>query len=205
MREDTRSRVVRLLKLALPLAALALAGAIFLSPRPDVGPAIDFSGVRYDGEEGLRLLNPRFSGRTPDGEPVTLRADWALPDGPDPSSVLLGPLTGEVALHEGRRVTLAADGGELRPKDRRLRLEGRVRLELNALYALETGEVALDMNAETLRAAGPVRGTGPQGDIAADAMRAARREESHYVWFEGRVRVRIEPAQVQGGRSKDGD
>lgn len=205
MRGDARSRVVRLLKLALPLTALALAAAVFLAPRPDIGPGIDFGGVRYDSAEGLRLLNPRLSGRTADGQPLALRADWALPDGPDPTSVLLGPLTGEVALDAGREITLSAEGGEMRPKDRLLRLDGRVRLELDALYSLETGQVDIDMTAQTLKAAGPVRGAGPQGEIAAGSMRAARRDDSHYVWFEDRVRVRLDPTRLEEGRAKDGD
>ncbi len=205
MAGDGRSRVVRALKLALPLAALGLAAAIFLVPRPDLRSGFDFSGVRYDGSDGLRLLNPRFTGRAPGGQPFVLRADWALPDSPDPTSIGLGPLTGEFGVREGSRLTLAADGGEMRPKDERLRLDGRVRLGLDALYSLESGEVNVDMAAQTLRAAGPVAGQGPQGDIAAGSMRAARRGESHYVWFEDRVRVRIDPTRMEQGRATDGD
>jgi lipopolysaccharide export system protein LptC len=197
--------VVRALKLALPLTALGLAAAIFLVPRPDLRSGFDFSSVRFDAAEGLRLINPRFTGRTYDGGPFILRADWALPDSPDPTSVGLGPLTGEFDVDAGRLITLQADGGEMRPKDESLRLDGRVRVAFDGLYDLETGAVDVDLAAQTLRAAGPVAGRGPEGDIAAGSMRAARRGESHYVWFEDRVRVRIDPTRVEQGRPTDGD
>lgn len=188
-----RSGIVRLLKVALPLAALLLIAALFLvGDREDRGGGLGFSGVEFDGE-GLRMAQPRFTGLTPDGLPFRVTADWALPDGPDPEHVGLGPLEGQLTLDDGRVATIAADGGDLRPREELLSLRGGVVATLSDGWRVEASGATLDGTAQTLSAAGPVRGAGPSGEIEAASMRAARVGESHYVWFEGGVRVRIDP------------
>lgn len=187
-----RSGAVRFLKIALPLAALALVVAVFTAPRGDF--ELDFSDVDFDFRDGLRLVAPRFTGTDSAGRPFRVTAEWALPDKPDPERVELGPVDGEIVLDAGRTVSLAAGGGEILPKARRLRLSGGVTVETDDGWRLSAPTARADLDAETLVAEGPVRGAGPSGEIDAGAMRAARRDGEDYIWFERGVRLRIDPA-----------
>jgi lipopolysaccharide export system protein LptC len=200
MPDRGRARRVRLLKVALPAAALALIGAVFLfSGRGEI-EGLRIEGLAVDPEQGLRLTNPRFTGETDDGRPFVLTADWALPDGPDPTRVELGPMRGQIALDPERRLTLTARSGELFPKDERVRLGEGVEVELSDGHSARATAIEIDIAGQTARSDGPVAGEGPLGAIEAGAMRAARRDGADYIWFEGGVRVRANPA---AGRATD--
>ncbi len=197
MAGDARSGIVRFLKVALPLAAVGLVAALFLASRSDLGRGVGVSAIDFDVTEGLRLSEPRFTGVTRDGQPFAVTADWALPDGPDPDRVGLGPVRGEIEIDPHRRATLTAEGGEIRPKLSTMRLEGGVAGATSDGWRLTAPRADIDIKAETLAAQGPVAVSGPAGDIAAGAMRAARRDGAFVVWFEDRVRVRIDPARAR--------
>lgn len=195
MASDGRSRLVRLLKVALPLAAVGLAAAVFLTQRGG-RDGLSMTGVDFGESGGLRLNSPQFTGRTPDGQPFSVTAEWALPDGPDPETVELGPLTGEIRLSPERTVHISADGGVAHPKKETLRLSGDVALRSTEGYELVVETADLDVGNRSLTAEGPVRGKAPFGDLVAGSMRAAQVEETNYIWFEDRVRVRIDPARA---------
>ncbi|WP_139284020.1 LPS export ABC transporter periplasmic protein LptC [Rubrimonas cliftonensis] len=207
----TRSGVVRVLKIALPLGALALVAALFFATGRDRGEGLGMSGVTFSATDGLRLTSPRFTGRTDAGAPFEVRAEWALPDGPDPSVIELGPVVGGISLDGhgeghgdgegaagGRRLTLSADGGELRPKEERLSLSGGVTARTSDGYILTVTRAEADLAAGTMRAEGPVRGSGPAGTIEAQALEASRRDGAGHVRFSGGVRVRIDPQAARG-------
>lgn len=192
----SRSGLVRLFKVALPLAAVGLLAALFLAGRPEIGGVV-LSDLDFDAEDGLRLLNPEVSGETEAGEPFSATAEWARPDGPDPERVALGGVRGEVALQDGRRLTLAAGGGELRPRAETMRLEDGVVIQTSDGYRLRAAAADVDIAARQVAAVGPVEGRGPAGAIFAGSMRVERRDDEtaagDYIWFEDRVRVVIDP------------
>ncbi len=199
----TRSDVVRVLRIALPLGALALVAALFFATGRERGEGLGMSGVSFSATDGLRLTSPRFTGRTDAGAPFEVRAEWALPDGPDPSVIELGPVVGGVSLDAedaagGRRLTLSADGGELRPKEERLSLSGGVTARTSDGYILTVTRAEADLAAGTMRAEGPVLGSGPAGTIEAQALEASRRDGAGHVRFSGGVRVRIDPQAARG-------
>lgn len=190
-----RSALVRLLKIALPVAALLLIAALFAFSALEEQTGLDLSGFSFEGRDGLRLTQPRFAGATDDGQPFRLSADWALPDAPDPTLVELGPLRGAIEVEPGRSLGVAAQRGAFRPRDRLLRLEGDVTLTLNETEArLTLSSLLGDLDAETLTGEGPVRGAGRGATLRAGAMRATRGDGGAEIRFEDRVRVTIDPA-----------
>jgi lipopolysaccharide export system protein LptC len=205
MPDDRRSRRVRFLKIALPAAAVALIAAVFLvsGRRPVEGLSI--GGLAIDPAEGLRLSSPRFTGETGSGQPFVVTADWALPDGPDPGRVTLGPMRGQITLDPQRRVTLEAATGVLFPKDERLTLGDGVTVTTSDGYRATVASAEVDFGAEEARAEGPVAGEGPLGRIEAGAMRAARRDGQDYIWFERGVRVLANPAADRDRPAPQGD
>lgn len=193
------------LKIGLPLVALGIFASIFLFSNARFGEGVSFDGIDASAlEEGLRLTNPSFTGETAKGEPFTVAAVWALPDGPRPETVELSEVTGEIALEDGRIVTLQATAGVLRPKDKRLALSEGAELTSSDGYSLTAKTAHFDAAAETLEAEGDVVATGPIGRITADRMRVERVERTDgengakdaYIWFENRVKVRIESARL---------
>ena len=193
MRYDRYSRTVRALKVLFPTAAVLLVLAVFLFPRSLLIEDLGLSGVSFDPSEGLRLLAPRFTGTTQDGEPYALSAEWALPDAPDPTHIGLGPLVGEVRLNSGEVLHLTANAGEFRPKSETLDLGAGVVLRTDGGYRLEVSSAHVDIAAEALRATGPVEGSGEAGSISAGSMRMERRDGGSFIWFEDGVRVIVTP------------
>ncbi len=198
-RVRTYSRVVAWMKVLLPLGAVLLIAAIFVSAR-DKG---DLTKI-FTAEElatlgaGLRLDNPRFAGVTEQGEPFAIRADWALPDSAMPRLIDLERPEGEIELNDGRTISARAATGRMHRENKILVLEGGVVLDTSDGYHVETDLIELDLDAKTAVAPGPVSGTGPRGQIDAGSFRAAAGEDgagAGKIWFENRVRVVFIPAQ----------
>lgn len=192
---DTYSGLVRILKIVLPATAVAVILTVFLFPRSLVQQPITLSGVSFNPSEGLRLLSPNFTGTTASGEPFVVRADWALPDAPDPSHIGLGPLDAEIRLNSGETLRLTASAGDYLPQAQALTLRGDVALNSGSGYRLMVTEADVDISAERILARGPVEGDGEAGRILAGAMRVERRDGSSYIWFEEGVRVILKPAR----------
>ncbi|MDT8344499.1 MAG: hypothetical protein RQ752_08690, partial [Thermohalobaculum sp.] len=106
------TRVIRAMKIALPLAALGLVALIFLQGR-ERGSVEDL----FTAEEllrlgaGLRLESPRFAGVTSEGAPYVVTAEWALPDTAMPEEIVLEKPRGELSLSDGGKVTATALSG----------------------------------------------------------------------------------------------
>lgn len=193
------SRLVRGLKIALPLAALALLASILLGSR-DRG---DLSNL-FTAEElatlgaGLKLDNPRFAGVTGKGEAFSVQADWALPDSAMPTVIELERPRGEIVLSDGRKLTGNSRTGRLLRREKILELEGEVVLDSSDGYHLETARMEIDLDGKTALAPGPVAGNGPRGHIEAGSLRAeaaSGQGEPGKIWFENRVRVVFIPGE----------
>jgi lipopolysaccharide export system protein LptC len=210
------TRLVRGLKIALPLLALGLLSSIFLWPREarfDGGLVYTSADLLALGE-GLAVTRPRIAGATEAGEPFVVTAEQATPDGPDPETVALDAVRAEFRQADGREIVLAAAKGSLHPKAERLSLSGDVALDTSDGYRVRTDRVEADLGAGALVAPGRVVAEGPQGAITAGSFRARRvtGEEAaaaetqddpprlgalppgDYLWFEGGVRVTWQPA-----------
>ena len=145
------------MKVALPLAALGLVAAIFLSAR-DKGDLADL----FTAEElatlgaGLKLDNPRFAGVTSRGESFAVQADWAMPDSAMPRLVDLEKPRGEIELADGRRLTASAETGRMLRREKVLVLEGTVVLDSSDGYHMETARVEFDLEGNFIRTFGEV-------------------------------------------------
>jgi len=198
---EARALAIRAAKIGLPLIALATVAAIFAFSG-GYDDRVSFDGVAIsEGGEGLKLTNPRFTGVTARGEPFSVSAAWALPDGPDPERVRLSDIRGEINLADGRVVALAAKTGEMQPKANVVTLADAVEIASSEGYRLDAALARLDAEAEIFTAGGGVRVSGPFGDIEAETMRVERDGAAgpgDYIWFEKRVKVRIERPNLAG-------
>lgn len=204
--ERRRAFLVRALKIGLPLIALGVFASLFVFNSARFGPGISFDGVDLAAlNEGLRLTNPRFTGETNQGEPFTITADWALPDGPRPERVDLSEVEGEINLAGGRVLTIGARAGVLRPETKRVSLTGGVRLTSSDGYDVTADKAAFDPEAEIVTASGDVVAQGAFGVITADDLRVIRAPEpaeGAYIWFENRVKVTVDAADMAGQEAR---
>ncbi|MEO1331054.1 MAG: LPS export ABC transporter periplasmic protein LptC [Pseudomonadota bacterium] len=184
------SSAVRLMRIVLPLAAIGLMGALFLIYQPParVGD-ITFVDVGKLAS-GLELKNPRFTGATSAGEPFLVRADRAIPDGPDPDEVELENVSGEIVRDNGETVRLTAAAGAMALRSNTLVLTGDVKITTSSGYEMTTEVLRGDAEGRRLFSDGPVRGVGPAGEITAGRMRATD-DEGGVAWFEDGVQVTI--------------
>jgi len=199
------SRRVRLMKILLPLLAVAVIGAIFLAGRDrgDVSAILSAEKIARLSA-GLRLETPRFVGRTEAGEPFSLSAAWAEPNSAMPDEILLEDPAGEIRLDEARLLTGRADSGLLLRGENRLTLTGAVVIETSDGYRFETDILEIDTANKAAASPSDVLGLGPNGTIEAGSMRLRQNPETKnaaQIWFENRVRVVFSP---EGDPGADG-
>lgn len=198
-KERRRRFIVRTLKIVLPLFAVGVFASFFIFSG-GYDDRISFDGVDLASlDEGLKIANPKFEGVTAKGEPFTVTAVSALPDGPDPDEVKLDTVKGEIDTADGRKVTVGASAGVLYPKAKTVDLTDGVHLKTSDGYSLTAQTGSFDSRAGELTANGAVTVVGPMGRITAEHMRAIRKKgdaqqdgESAYIWFKNRVTVRID-------------
>jgi len=201
-----RKTVVRVLRILFPTLALAIFASLFLFSNARYSDGLSFDGVDFASfEEGLKLANPRFTGTTNRGEPFSVSAEWALPDAPRPQRVELSKVVGEFILKDGRLVTLSANSGVLRPDDKILTLGEGSKLTTSDGYVVTANSAVINADTNTMTATGNISASGALGQITSDKMRAARvvenGKESAYIWFENRVKVRIETPNMAGAEN----
>jgi lipopolysaccharide export system protein LptC len=171
------SRLVAWMKVALPLAALAVMSALFISAQKTG----DLTEI-FTAEElvtlgaGLRLDNPRFAGVTEQGEPFAIRAEWALPDSAMPRFVDLERPEGEIEMKGGRTIAAHSATGRMHREKKILVLEGGVVIDAGSFRA----------------ATGRDPEGGPEGRTSGGGQ----------IWFENRVRVVFIPAKDHGKGDK---
>ena len=185
------SRLVRLMKVLLPVAALVTVGAIFMVGRStDTGESLLSAEDMATLGAGLRLEEPRFTGRTAAGEPYRVTARWAAPDSALPRRIRLDRPTGEIALAGGRQVTGSADSGLLLRRRDRLTLTGDVRLNTDRGQTFTSDRLSVNFAERTATSPRAVTVTGPEGRLEAGRMEIERSADgAGRILFSGGVRV----------------
>lgn len=198
--DNAWSRWVVLLKIVLPLIALALLSSIFLLSRTiDPTAAIPFTEVDVeDRAREPRLTAPKFSSVTSDGALVTLDAAEMRPDLAKAGSGNATDLRARMVSQTGETTDVAADRGTVDTEAGTYEMTGAVKAVLSTGYSIAAPKMAGLLNATQLDATGPVDATAPMGQITADAMqlRSDPAAPGQYLLvFNGRVRLVYEPQE----------
>lgn len=193
MAEDRYSRVVRWLKVLLPLAALGILLALFLvSRRTDPSSAIRY-GELEDLALNSRVGAPAYSAVTEAGEAVTVRASQArLEPGLDDRIVVEEPSARIESA--GGVADVSAGLGELTPGRDRMALSKGVRIETSDGFTIRTEQLDVDLGEAALASAAPIEAEGPMGQISAERMQLTRVDGSRRLVFTGGVRMLYQPA-----------
>ncbi|MBT9383904.1 hypothetical protein KM176_08550 [Pseudooceanicola sp. CBS1P-1] len=193
--ERSYSRVVSLLKVALPLAAVALLSTVFLVSRGQVSdPQIPYSQVDLKdiaSREGI--TRPSFAGATQSGDMIAITADEATPDGS--RSFAASGLKAQLDLVGGSTVKMSAARGVIDQGQSLTRLEGGVAFSSSLGYTLTTEGLSTAMKSLDVESLGPVSGTAPAGTLTAGHMslHKAKTGTDSYLLFTDGVELVYDP------------
>ncbi len=196
LRRWSRGRTVSLLKVALPLAAVALMGLVVLwsqLPHIDPGFRIGFSSVELEDARNLRMVNARYAGRSRAKLPYLVTAESALQDRPGADLIHLTEPKGDMNMASGAWVALTAPAGLYRQESQKLDLSGGVSLfhDSGLEFASETAHI--DLRDSTAEGHDPVTGHGPTADITSEGFRVL--DEGNRVIFTGKAHLTLHRAR----------
>jgi lipopolysaccharide export system protein LptC len=196
-RADAHSRVVGWLKVALPLAALAILSTLFLvARRIDPEAALPYAEVDVeDLAREPRMTAPTYAGTTADGAALTLSADEARPAAEGAAASAAG-LRLDLATPDGATTALSAATAAMEDATRQVLLSGGVTVTTSTGYRLETADMAVKLDRTGLESRSPVTATGPAGQIRADRMELGQDNltpGSYVLVFKGNVRLVYQP------------
>ena len=192
--DNRHSRVVVILKVTLPLVALAILSSLFLFSRPiDPEDAIPYADV----EIADRLAQPRMTGAgfstvTSDGATLTLSADQAAPQ---QGGAQVQGVSGHLLTSDGAETTITASMATLDRPSGHLVLDQGVRLETSAGYVVSTDQLTLGTDRSFMQSGGPVEALAPMGALAAGEMRMEQSADdpSYLLVFKKGVRLIYQP------------
>lgn len=194
MADGVRAPVLRVLRLALPLAAALIVGTLVIWPY--VAPSVDrlrlvASLPQADlGADRDAILGVSLAGIDRSGRPYGLAADVVRPLDAAMERLALTAPTLSTTTRDGRALTVVARDGTYDQRHQVVALAGAVRLELNRQYRLQTEEARLDLDTTTAQGASAVEAFGPFGRLAAEGFRIE--DGGNTMLFTGRARLSLE-------------
>ena len=194
---DLHTRLVGWLKVALPLAALALLSTLFmLSERIDTNDAIPYAKVDVeDLARDPRMSAPTYAGTTSDGAGITLSADAVRPAAGEQGASAQGVLA-VLQTPDGQKVDILAAQAALDQGSGQLGLSGGVTLSTSAGYRLTTDAMTASLDRTHVASAAPVEVQAPMGDLRADGFTLSQDPDTqgqYLLVFNGGVRLLYQP------------
>ncbi|MFC7498817.1 LPS export ABC transporter periplasmic protein LptC [Enterovirga sp. GCM10030262] len=187
-------RVVRLLKLALPVLIGVLMAYLALAPLSsgrEISFILDKNKVAL-AKERMRVQTALYRGQDDRGRPFTIEARSAVQaTSRDPIVDVLG-MSARIGLESGP-ATISADKGRYNLETETVNVIGPILLTAADGYRLETSDVAVDLNSRTIVSDDRVEGRMPLGRFSANRLVADISDRT--VTLSGNARLHI----VQGG------
>ena len=186
---DFYSRMVRLLKVLLPLAALALLSTVFLLSRGiDPTATIPFSDQDVSDRIGSQqVTRPFFSGTTSSGEDIVVNASLVRPGGPDKPAEAEN-ISARIIMADGTRIALRANTASVALDADMATLSGDVSMASTSGFTVVTETLNTALRRVAGNTPGTVRGTGPLGEFTARRMEFAAKTDGgpvHMVFKDG--------------------
>jgi lipopolysaccharide export system protein LptC len=188
------SRIVQVLRVGLPLAALALLSTLFLFAERPGSSALPFGDAEVEALLAEpRMTAPAFAGVTEDGADLRLTAESLRLDAADGGAEAVRPV---LTMTTADGVTWRAEAAEAR-LDKRARLmvlSGGVAIASSDGWRADAATVAAALDrthAETMGR--PVTVTGPAGRIDAGRMRVERGAAGDVLVFKDGVKLLYAP------------
>lgn len=170
--DNSYSRIVAVLKVVLPLAALALMSTVFLlSNEIDPSQAIAPDGVDVVSLAAEpRITAANFAGVTDDGAAMSIRAGVARTTMTDALRVEAQDINALIETADGLRTTLEAAHGVIDSTAGLLTLSGGVSIAATPGYLVTTERLTALLDQTRVTALQGINGEGPPGTFTANHM-----------------------------------
>jgi len=184
-----RSQQIHLYRRALPVLIgvilVILAGFVLYN-------TIAWRFAGSDGAAGvsIRMVNPKFYGRSSDNSPYLISAASAARSERDFKRVELDKPVFTLNLDTPIQTRIQSAQGTYREDTRILRLEKDIVVEDKRGYTFKTQRAVVDTKSGAIKGESPIEGVGPLGRIAASSY--AVTEGGVRIIFRGDVRTRID-------------
>ena len=192
-RAKRHSRLVRLLRIALPLGAVAIAGyyATTMIEVSGIGSKIVRTALPKIVPANLTMNNPRYRGFTKDGGTYVVEAKTALQSPKNRNQIDLNQVSGLLTQADKSTTTLAADTGAYFIDSEQIVLRNQVRIKSSNGGWAELVSLRVDPKTGLMDSAQPVKVGNPSATISAKALTI--KQKSKEISFTGSVATRLTP------------
>jgi len=188
------SRLVRLLRVAIPVgSAVAVAAVVLVAifdPFRTVPEGVSIGAFRLSGSK-ITMELPRLTGFRQDMRPYEVTADTAVQDVRNPTVIELSSMRAKIGMEQRQTALLQAAKGVYDSQKETLDLREDVRVIAQG-YDVLMKNARVDMKGGTVLTDDPVRVLMSGGSIEADAMHIM--DNGKRIVFIGRVRTHLSAA-----------
>ena len=201
------TRLVHILRRAIPLAAVALVVGLvvvpFLSPLGGKLAHVSVSSVGITGGK-VKMETPKLSGYRKDNRPYQVTAANAFQEIKNPTQVELEAVAARIQMEREGWVTVNAKTGLFDTQKEKLRLVDEVKIRTESGYDMQMKTADVDFKSGTVASKEPVKVN--LGETTIDANTLDVKNNGELIAFEGRVRVFIRnaPAGTIAGPEREG-
>ncbi|MBI5261519.1 MAG: LPS export ABC transporter periplasmic protein LptC [Bradyrhizobium sp.] len=192
---ERHSRLVRLLRVAVPAAVLlamaAIVGVSIFNPFRMLMPKlpIDAGNLVVSGTK-ITMESPHLSGYTPDQRPYELWAATATQDITDPNHVELKAMRSKLLMQDQSTLTLESRTGVFDSKQQVLELRKNIILRTTTGYEARLSQAVVDMAKGTVTSDEHVDVKLINGTLSSDRLKIT--DGGDVIRFEGNVVMQLE-------------
>ena len=172
-RAARHSRLIRLLRIAVPFGAVAscalLAGIAYLNPFKNLDASLDQGKLVVTGRK-VAMEQPRLTGYTKDSRPYELTARLASQDLTQPGVLELKDIKARVQTKAQGNIELSAKTGIYSIKAEQLQLVDNITVQTSLGYEGHLERASIDIKKGTVTSDRPVKGKFPEGTIEANRL-----------------------------------
>jgi lipopolysaccharide export system protein LptC len=191
---------VVILKVLLPLTALAVLSTLFLLSRSGTQTAIiPFAEQEVARRvEGQQVTGPHYSGLTNAGEEISVKARVARP-GRKGEPAFADDLTAALTTKDGDLVTLTSESGRFDLEADIATFMGNVLMETSTGFTVTTQELTAALDRIAGSTPGEISGSGPIGTFWAGEMELTSKNDGGpvHLHFKNGVKLVYEPKNAE--------
>ncbi len=179
------------LKFLLPLLSLGILGLYFVpngSRLASVDLPVSIEGIDLSSE-GLKMINPRYSGGNDKLGRYTVEAEYALQQITKTHLLALHKISGFLEQPDKKWIKMIANKGNYNTKSEKMTLQGNILITSNQGMKVRMNSADIDMKTQTITTSQPVHMTLNENTIEAATMTLSSARKS--VLFNGRVKVTL--------------
>ena len=196
------TKFVHSTKLTLAVLAAILTGLVLFYPlfHHDSGVRVQFSSIEKKSPSSpTQMINARYHGLDKDNQPFNVTAKTATQI--DDNTVGLDQVTSDISLKSGTWLSVSANTGLFKMKEKGLDLKGSIEMFDDEGYEFRTERLHVDVGKKTAVTDIEVKGQGPLGTLKAYGGAHAD-GIAKVITFEGPVFATVFPSQEEKKEDK---